>query len=81
MLPKRIDGFTRVFNAPQDWNQERDGMCGVLPIRDTMCSDGRYMVSNWEPTPAELAALNAGAGVQLWIRGSVHPVVSLTVSE
>jgi hypothetical protein len=39
------------------------------------------MVTAWEPTPDELARLNAGAPVHLRILGSAHPPVLLTVGE
>jgi hypothetical protein len=39
------------------------------------------MVSCWEPTPAELAAINAGESIRLWIAGTGHPVVAMTVGS
>lgn len=38
-------------------------------------------VSAWMPTPEELAALNRGAPVYLFIYGSVHPPVGLGVKK
>ena len=40
-----------------------------------------YMVSTWEPTEEELDRLKAGASVLLWVVGTVHPPVSLTVGS
>jgi hypothetical protein len=51
----------------------------VLPIRDVATEQGPFMVSSWEPTPAELAAINAGESIKLWIAGTGHPVVALSV--
>lgn len=81
MIVARIDGCTRALGAPAGWNPERDGYCGTLPIRDEMNGGVPCMVSAWEPTPAELAALNAGAKVMLRVVGGGHPPVMLWVGE
>jgi hypothetical protein len=80
MLIRRIEGATRNLGAPADWDGDIS-KCNVLPIADVMTDHGPFMVSAWEPTPAELEAINAGASIQLWIAGTGHPVVSLAVSE
>ncbi len=80
MIIKRIANATRDLGAPPDWDG-RDLKCGVLPIRDVPTEAGSFMVSAWEPSPAELAALNAGESIKLWVRGSTHPVVALTVGD
>lgn len=80
MLIRRIENATRNLGAPPDWDGDL-GKCNVLPIRDVTVEDSPFMVSAWEPTPAELVALAAGASVNLWIAGRAHPVVSLTVGE
>ena len=80
MIIKRIANATRVFGAPTDWDGN-DMTCGALPIRDVATPEGRFMVSAWEPTPTELAALQRGETVKLWIRGPGHPVVALTVGD
>lgn len=51
--------------------------CSTLPV----VSDGRGFSSFWKPTPEELAALAAGATVQLIVLGSGHPPVSLYVNN
>lgn len=51
---------------------------GDLPAVRT--EDGRF-VSAWLPTPAELAALNAGAPVYLSIWGNNHPPVYVGVKQ
>ena len=79
MLIKRIDGFTRKFGAPADWDG-KDMSCGVLPVLDAATREGNFMFSAWEPTPPELEALNKGANIILGVRGTVHPVVSVQVA-
>lgn len=39
------------------------------------------MVSAWQPTPDELARLNAGASVHLRVIGTQHPPVMLEVGQ
>jgi hypothetical protein len=72
MLIARILGFTRELGKSQ-------GFRG-LPIRDEKLEDGSpVMVSAWEPTPQELAILNAGGKVMLSVIGTAHPPVLLHV--
>lgn len=74
MIPRRIFGTNVVLGAPQNWNPEKDGPCGSLPARFD-ADRGTYSTA-WEPTPAELALLNAGGSVVLTVVG-LHPPVSL----
>jgi hypothetical protein len=71
MIPKRIEGATRYLGAPPDWQPDTDGDCSHLAILDTHAQGGMpVMISAWEPTPAELAALNAGKPVYLQVVGT-----------
>jgi hypothetical protein len=81
MLVDRVEGCTRVLGAPKGWTPETSGDCHGLPIRDEMNGDVPCMISAWEPTPAELAALNLGAKVMLRLVGTGHPPVALYVSD
>jgi hypothetical protein len=77
MMIARIEGTTRILGKSQ-------GYLG-LPLRDELvnCSvggpDTPSMVTAWEPTPAELAALNAGAAVHVRLIGTAHPPISVDV--
>lgn len=70
-----IEGHTRIIGKSQ-------GYLG-LPLRDVVidCSVNGpktpAMETAWFPTPAELAALNAGAPVILRVLGIGHPPVML----
>ena len=75
MIPARVEGCTRALGAPPGWTPETSGDCGCLRIRDEMNGDLPVMVSAWEPTPAELAVLNAGGKVYLSVVGTGHPPV------
>lgn len=74
-----IEGATRTIGKSQ-------GYLG-LPLRDeviecTVNGAGTpVMVTAWEPTPEELARLNAGACVHLRILGNMHPPVMVEVGE
>lgn len=75
MIAKRIADFTHFLGAPAGWKPE-NGSCVGLAVRQ----EGPVWVSAWEPTPAELALLNAGGSVILSVYGG-QPPVSLTVEE
>lgn len=74
-----IEGATRIIGKSQ-------GYLG-LPIRDeaincTVGGEGTpCMVTAWQPTPDELARLNAGASVHLRLLGTMHPPVLVEVGE
>lgn len=79
MIIKHIEGATRVIGKSQ-------GYIG-LPLRDEMISctvNGPMtpsMITAWEPTPDEIARINAGAPVLLRVLGDAHPPVMLSVGE
>lgn len=82
MLIKRIDGATRVFGAPAGHDNETEPLkISDLPIQDTILDGFPFMVSAWEPTPAELESLKKGAPILLYIGGNIHPVVSVIVGD
>lgn len=77
MLIGKIQGATRTLGLEQGYEG--------LPLRDESMYDPvskcavPVMVSSWEPTPADLAALNAGAPLHLHIVGTAHPPIMLAV--
>ena len=72
MMIARIDGATRVCGEGQGYVP--------LPLRDELTPCGHpVMVTAWLPTPAELAALNAGATVHVKIMGNVPPPMIVKV--
>lgn len=77
MIPKRHPETTRWLGAPRGWEPSEHGTCGHLAVADVQHPAGQAMLSRWEPTPDELALLNAGGAVELSVVGSVHPPVSL----
>lgn len=82
MIPARIQGATRYLGAPAGWEPATDGHCAHLAIRDVEINGmAPAMYSAWEPTPDELAALNAGAKILLIVVGRAHPPVCLEVGE
>ena len=68
MMPLRIERATHWLGAPQGWEPTTQGECCHLAVRLA-----------WEPTPDELARLNAGAKVSLLVVGNIHPPVSISV--
>lgn len=81
MIIARIAGCTRVLGAPTGWTPETSGPCVGLPIRDEMNGDVPCMVSAWEPTPDEIAAIVGGSKIYLRVLGVGHPPVALFVGE
>lgn len=79
MLIKHIEGATRVLGNSQ-------GYIG-LPLRDVLinCTVGGEgtpaMETAWEPTPAELSRLIAGAPVILRVVGTAHPPIMIEVGD
>lgn len=76
MIPRRIAHATVVLGPPENWDIATDGPCLRLPVR-VLSAPGQEVHASetaWEPTPAELAALNAGASVILCVRGWQVPV-------
>jgi hypothetical protein len=74
MIPRRITGANVKFTPPGDWNEARDGKCANLMAR----VEGNSVATAWEPTPAELAMLNAGGAIVLKVYGG-QPPICLTV--
>ena len=77
MLINRIEGATRTVGKSQ-------GYLG-LPLRDEEIVDPvtgaatPTMTSAWQPTPQELAALNAGASIHVCLLGRSHPPIIVSV--
>lgn len=67
-----------VLGAPVGWDQEALP-CGALPVTRTEWDGVPSVVSFWKPTPEELAALNAGKPLALWVCGQTMPPVALMV--
>ena len=71
MMINAIEGCTRRIGKQQ-------GYLG-LPLRDEVVDGVPQMVSSWQPTPAEVAAIVAGAPIYLTVLGQGHPPVMLSV--
>lgn len=80
MIPTRHPEATRWLGAPKGWQPDKDGDCAHLAICDRREPDATpHMESWWEPSPADLALLNAGGRVRLNVVGTGHPPVWLDV--
>jgi hypothetical protein len=72
MIVNAIEGATRRIGKAQGYRG--------LPIRDFAYDDGTpAMRTSWQPTPAELKALAAGAPIYVTLLGSAHPPILLEV--
>lgn len=66
MIPLRHEKASVVMKASPEQPEVRDLHVALI---DSCC------VSRWEPTPAELAMLNDGGSVELWVMGGQPPVL------
>lgn len=71
MIPRRIANATHHLGPPEGWDHEKDGKCDSLYVRQV----GDVYESAWEPTPTELAAINAGASIILRMKFAQVPVM------
>lgn len=78
MRPTQHPSNNRVLGAPIGWDQS-ELPCGALAITDMVVDGIPRVVSFWRPDADELAALNAGGTVALWIVGRTMPPASLSV--
>lgn len=78
MIPARIAGATHHLGAPKGWKPEEDGNCCHLAVRVV---EGNVWQSAWEPTPAEVAAISAGAKIVLSVVGGQPPVMLSVETE
>lgn len=69
-----------VLGAPAGWDQ-RELPCDALPVTRVVADGVPHVVSFWRPSPDELAALAAGALVELWTVGHTTPPVALAVGS
>lgn len=72
---------SRPLAAPDDWDQELDGECGVLHVVDhtDTLSGQNFMYSFYKPTEEDLQALINGGILRLGIMGRGHPVINMSV--
>lgn len=73
MNPAPSPFTTRTLDAPPGHEAE----CGKLDIYDR----GDMLISAWEPSADELAALNAGGKVWLAVYTRRHPMVAIGAGE
>lgn len=78
MIIARIEGATRVYGQSQ-------GFTG-LPVRHENVNiegmgDTPFMVTAWEPTPAEQKRIADGAKIVVWIAGTAPPPMKIEVGE
>lgn len=78
MIPARIPDHTRSLPKPDGWDDEANGPCATLYIRDAIDEESgfRVMQSAWEAVGEEAGWMVAGGHLQLGIVGSAHPPVS-----
>lgn len=79
MRSVRIKGATRELGRPLGWDEQRNGPCDSLHVRDERWGAMPCMVSAYKLSEEELAKLSAGGYIVLHVIGEVHPPVALSV--
>jgi hypothetical protein len=80
MFKRVIPCWNAIFGAPPDV-QEKDGPLlnrVAVRIRRGPAGEVAFAETAWEPTPDELAALNAGGSIILTVQGG-QPMIRLSV--
>jgi hypothetical protein len=73
MLINAIEGATRRIGKSQ-------GYLG-LPLKDHTIDGSPAMTTSWQPTPAEIEAIVAGAPIHVTLLGSAHPPIMLAMGK
>lgn len=88
MKPAVIENSTHSLGAPQSWDQEANGRCGVLHVKAEVIDGIGFLRSAWEPEEPDPGLLLAGARMVLGIAGRpnehgqiAHPVVHLALTD
>ncbi len=77
MLPAKIDCATQPIGKPKDWDEAMQGHCSTLWVREEIRNGIPFMVSAWEVSPGELAAIQRGAMIHIGVSAPCHPVLSI----
>ena len=72
----KINGATANFRRPADWNEREAGPCGDLWVRVDKFGPYRQHSFAWKPDTEQLAALNAGAMIEVHIINEYMPPVT-----
>lgn len=68
----------RVIGAPPRWKDHSDAPCDAIFVEMTELHSIPALKTNWVPDAAELAHLNAGGSIALYIVGQrAHPVIAI----
>jgi hypothetical protein len=79
MYPIKMIAETRLIGKPVNWDENANGPCEALSVQDIEDKGVNWMVSAWYPTEEDMEKLYKGGAVFLWMQGTAHPVVSLSV--
>jgi hypothetical protein len=73
MKPTSNELTTLTLGAPKNWDAEKNGPCGGLPV----CKQDGEFYSYWVTTWRERLAILFGRPVRLCVVGAGHPPVHL----
>jgi hypothetical protein len=84
MRPTSIRGKTHCFSKPANWDDATMGPCGDLEVRvevEPPPSNIVECVSAWKPDAEELAMLNRGGAVEIYVCAKAQPVLRVGAVE
>ena len=83
MFPFRRHPETNIdLGKPAGWDDQVNGECVTLPAVQAVTTDGLHVYHTfYDPTPEQLARLNAGQPVRLSIYSRSHPVISIDARD
>lgn len=69
-----------ILGAPPDWDQG-ELPCDALPVTRTTWQGIPCIVAFFKPSAEELATLNAGGSIALWVAGHTTAPVMLSTAD
>lgn len=77
MKPAMFEAMTHVLGAPKDWDAEKHGECGGLPVAIDHANS--TFTSCWQLDPEEVAALINGGRIYVTVVATGQPPMALAV--
>lgn len=79
MEPIKHPIANKTLMPPADWDEEANGECVPLEVFSSVIGDDICIQSAWMPNAEELAALNSGQPVIIFVYGSRIPPMAVGV--
>lgn len=83
MKPTDTRDASITFTAPKDWNEDKDGKCGDLPVRVELYGESRIvqLVSTWEFSSGEREHIARGGVIEVMLCTPNQPAMAMAVVD